>query len=171
MWYEAVRTPNTNVMDCLNITVSSNTQKLNLDLRYITSFHDEQRAENRTISFPLNNNTENCEFSLKYGNDIVTFKILEVNKDFIFVCGYSLISPFPLFKALIREPKIDNQTFTAINNFLMDYQVDDFVHWTEHSPKKCSTAVRLDDVWLVQMSFMAVAWMLCKFPNVFLKVL
>lgn len=165
LWYEAIRFPNTNVMRCLNITVSSNTNNLIVALRYITIFNDERTIHNENLSFPLDTYTRNCIFMLKYDSHFVTYKMFEFNTNLILICGFSTISPIPLFKAFIRDRQITKGTLSTLKNFLRKYGILEFVYWTEQSPSECSTAVRLDDLWIVAMCSMVVAWILCNFQH------
>lgn len=170
MWYEAFRIPNTNVLRCLNVTVSNSSNNLILDLRYITVFNDEKEIQNEKLLFPLDKYTKNCVFVLKYGNTFVSYKMIEFDKNLVLLCGYSTLSPIPLFKAFIRDREINQGILSTLNAFLKNNSLLEFVHWTEQSPKECNTAVRLDDLWIVAMCSMAVAWILCNFQQFFCKL-
>lgn len=144
MWYEVVRFPKTDVLQCLNITVDSNAEgPLNVGLKYVTVFGKERKAYEEIITFPWDKYTANSVFILKYDNIFVTYKVLRASTDLVLLCGFCVISPVPLLKGLSRQPKLTPQMKSNVMESLKRLKITNFVYWTEQSPSKCSSSVRL----------------------------
>lgn len=131
-------------MQCLNITVASKEKgPLDVGLKYITVFGKERKAHEEHITFPWDEYTAKSMFILKYGNAFVTYKVLRASTDLVLLCGFSAFSSVPLLKGLTRQPKLTPDVKSEIMESLKMLRVTDFVYWTEQSPSKCSSSVRL----------------------------
>ncbi|KRG01733.1 uncharacterized protein Dmoj_GI25521, isoform B [Drosophila mojavensis] len=148
-WYEAARIPNMDIMKCLNVSVPPTADgKLKLRLEYISTIHGEIHAVKETVSFPWNNFTKTSVFQLHYKtvkmNVTVTYKVLYSDPQLMIVlCGYSTISPFPLFKLLTRQRRLDQNLIDIIKADADRMGIGSQIIWTEQSPDQCSAANRL----------------------------
>ncbi|KAL7727071.1 hypothetical protein ACLKA6_001013 [Drosophila palustris] len=125
VWYEIGRVPKTDVFQCLNVTVPDTAEsELVLDLEYIRTYDGSRTPVKESLSFPWNINTQNSVFNLLA----------------IVLCGYSTLSPMPLFKLFMRQRELDQKTIDYIQAKLDESIIGaDFV-WTEQS--KCNAAHR-----------------------------
>ncbi|XP_023178886.1 uncharacterized protein LOC111604880 isoform X2 [Drosophila hydei] len=145
-WYEAARVPNMDVMKCLNVSVPPTADiKLKLYLEYISTIHEEIRAVKQTVSFPWNNFTKNSIFQLNYRarkmNVTVTYKVVYSDPQLMTIlCGYSSISPMPLFKLLTRQRKLDQNIIDIIQADADKMGIGSQIIWTEQSPDRCNAA-------------------------------
>ncbi|XP_030565837.1 uncharacterized protein LOC115766143 [Drosophila novamexicana] len=146
-WFEAVRVPNVDVMKCLNVSVPATVDHgLELQLEYVNTVDKRPLTVKETISFPWDDATANGLFNLEYITELmnisVTYKLVYAQpKLMAILCGYSSISPMPLFKIFTRQRQLDPIIVSYITKQLDKTPYGNNFHWTEQSPDRCNAAV------------------------------
>lgn len=133
--------PNVDVLACLNVSVpaEAGSETLSLDLNYISTVNNGWQFTNESVGFPWNNDTQHGIFNLQYDIATVTYKLVYANYTSVaLVCGFSSISPIPLFKLFTRVPEISEQTRNIIQLVANSYNVSDQIVWEEQSADGCN---------------------------------
>ncbi|XP_032593422.1 uncharacterized protein LOC116805473 [Drosophila grimshawi] len=167
-WYEVARVPNMDILKCLNVSVPAAVDKdLELQLEYISSINGETYAKRETVTFPWDDKTRNSTFSLEYVisgniNVSVTYKIIYTDyTNVTFLCGYSGISPIPLFKLLSRQRQLSPTYIDFIKTLAEKAGISRQIIWTEQSPDQCNDAVRPTTGTLAILAI-SILWMFTK---------
>ncbi|KAH8243913.1 hypothetical protein KR032_011284 [Drosophila birchii] len=162
-WYEVARVPNVDVLACLNVSVPAEPKNdnLSLGLNYISTVNNDWQFTNESISFPWDNKTQQGLFNLDYGIATVTYKMVYVNYTSVaLLCGFSSISPIPLFKLFARVPEISQGARDVIQLVANTYNVSDQIAWDEQSPDKCNGSALGQASLTVLVGLTAMLWCL-----------
>ncbi|KAH8265265.1 hypothetical protein KR038_002703 [Drosophila bunnanda] len=162
-WYEVARVPNVDVLACLNVSVpaEAKNENLSLGLNYISTVNNDWQFTNESLSFPWDNETQHGLFNLDYGIATVTYKVVYVNYSSVaLLCGFSSISPIPLFKLFSREPEISQQARDVIQYVANTYNVSDQIAWEEQSPDGCNGSALSQAPLAVLVGLIALLWCL-----------
>ncbi|XP_030373767.1 uncharacterized protein LOC115623524 [Scaptodrosophila lebanonensis] len=170
-WYEAARVPNVDVLECLNVSVPatvSSSDKLDLELSYISTVNGKWLPTHEVISFPANS-LENGNFVLQFSsstlNVTVVYKLVYTDYSTVaLLCGYASISPVPLFKLFTRQREINPAYKKLIEDKASNYSLLSQVYWEEQSVDSCNggwRTVQLSEItW--HLSVVLLLWQLAS---------
>ncbi|KAH8363398.1 hypothetical protein KR084_009565 [Drosophila pseudotakahashii] len=137
-WYEAMRIPNVQVTECLNVSVPAeiNNTNLNLDVTYVSTLNNGWNLTKEVVTFPWSNSTQHGIFELKTGS--VSYKL--VTTDYVSIavlCGYGSSSAIPIFKLFTRDREVSQEIYELINTQAEQAGYESLINWEKQSLAEC----------------------------------
>ncbi|XP_016952156.1 uncharacterized protein LOC108025975 [Drosophila biarmipes] len=137
-WYEALRVPNIQVTECLNVSVPAEiaNNTLILDLSYVSTLDNSWNLTKEVVTLPWSNSTQYGIFNLDTG--VVSYKL--VTTDYVsiaVVCGYGSSSVIPIFKLFTRDREVSQEIYELINTQAEQYGYGSLINWEKQSLEEC----------------------------------
>ncbi|XP_017056129.1 uncharacterized protein LOC108098000 [Drosophila ficusphila] len=162
-WYEALRIPNDQSMECLNVSIPSEPKanNLTLDLSYVRTVNNSWELSQEVVSFPWTNSTQYGIFDL--GTESVSYKL--VTTDYVsisVVCGYGSTSVIPIFKLFSRTREVSQELYELINTQAEVLGYSSLISWEKQSLEECGGSSGQAPL-AALMSFVAFSGLILRF--------